>query len=139
MKMLLIRTISSKKVTLRPLSGVPHTSERPRPSKDPSRVHRGPFQSISFFTAIPDFLNWWASFSTSFSWSFGKSRSISFSIFPSVLARGIPNPFRTILLAYHKIFINPLMFPKKTGRFYQKLPINFSWTAWQNKDFTYKE
>jgi hypothetical protein len=35
-----------------------------------------------------------------------------------------------------KIFINPLMSPKKTGPFYQKLPANFSWTAWQNKDFT---
>jgi hypothetical protein len=76
------------------------------------------------------------SFSTSFSWSFGESRPISFSIFPSVLARGMLNPFRTIRLANHKIFINPIMSPKKTGRFYQKLPANFSWTAWQNKDFT---
>src|SRR4030042_1752222 len=39
-KMLFIRAISSERVTSCPLSGDPHTPERPRPSKDPSRAHR---------------------------------------------------------------------------------------------------
>src|SRR4030066_570993 len=48
MKMLLIRTISSERVTLCPLSGGPHTPERPRPSKDPSRAQRDPSSQSPF-------------------------------------------------------------------------------------------
>src|SRR4030042_6558721 len=48
MKMLLVRAISSERVTPCPLSGGPHTPERPRPSKDPSRAHRGPSSRSPF-------------------------------------------------------------------------------------------